>query len=70
MGKTTLKEFEAVFPQLMQDVTQECQKSQLPQQALTWFQNVRVWSLFACKSDNHSQWSTTLSAENVTAACQ
>ncbi|EMF11868.1 polyprenyl_synt-domain-containing protein [Sphaerulina musiva SO2202] len=34
----TLKEFESVFPKLVEDLKQECIKYKLPEQALTWFE--------------------------------
>lgn len=37
----TLKEFESVFPKLVEDLKQECIKYKLPEQALTWFEKVR-----------------------------
>lgn len=36
----TLKEFEGVFPKLVEDLKAECQKYKLPEQALTWFEKV------------------------------
>lgn len=38
---TTLKEFESVFPQLVEDLTEHCKAYKLPTQALTWYQQVR-----------------------------
>ena len=38
---TTLKEFEAVFPTLVKDMKEHCQSYKLPEQALTWFEQVR-----------------------------
>jgi farnesyl diphosphate synthase len=38
---TTLKEFEAVFPTLVKDMKEHCQKYKLPDQALNWFEQVR-----------------------------
>jgi farnesyl diphosphate synthase len=37
---TTLKEFESVFPKLVEDLKQECGKYKLPEQALKWFEQV------------------------------
>lgn len=34
---TTLKQFESVFPRLVEDLTAECKKSNLPAQPLEWF---------------------------------
>ena len=39
-AKTSRAEFEAVFPQLVQDVSQEAQKYNIPPEALNWFQRV------------------------------
>ncbi|GAB7351106.1 hypothetical protein MBLNU459_g1571t1 [Dothideomycetes sp. NU459] len=36
---TTLKEFESVFPQLVEDVSEHCRKYKLPDNILQWFQN-------------------------------
>ncbi|KAK4500980.1 hypothetical protein PRZ48_006786 [Zasmidium cellare] len=35
---TTLKEFETVFPKLVEDLKEHCQKYKLPEQALKWFE--------------------------------
>ena len=43
---TTLKEFETVFPTLVEDLKEHCKKYKLPEQALSWFEQVRI-SLFA-----------------------
>lgn len=40
---TTLKEFEAVFPTLVKDMKEHCQKYKLPDQALNWFEQVCRW---------------------------
>lgn len=37
---TTLKEFETVFPKLVEDLKEHCQKYKLPEQALKWFEQV------------------------------
>ncbi|EME43289.1 hypothetical protein DOTSEDRAFT_72634 [Dothistroma septosporum NZE10] len=34
----TLKDFETVFPKLVEDLKEHCEKYKLPQQALTWFE--------------------------------
>ncbi|KAG8628201.1 hypothetical protein KVT40_004074 [Elsinoe batatas] len=39
---TTLKEFEAVFPQLVEDLTEICKQSNLPEQPLEWFRKSLV----------------------------
>lgn len=38
---TTLSEFEAIFPQLVKDIEEQCQNAQLPKQALDWYSKVR-----------------------------
>lgn len=38
--KTTLKEFEAVFPKLEADLAEHAQKYKLPQAELEWFKKV------------------------------
>jgi farnesyl diphosphate synthase len=38
--KTTLQEFEAVFPTLVQDLLDHCDKFGLPQMAKDWFKAV------------------------------
>jgi farnesyl diphosphate synthase len=40
--KTTLKEFEAVFPKLEEVLLKHAQSYKLPQQALEWYKRVRV----------------------------
>lgn len=37
---TTLKEFEAVFPSLVEDLTQHAKSFGLPEKELNWFQEV------------------------------
>jgi farnesyl diphosphate synthase len=37
---TTLMEFETVFPTLVKDMKEHCQSYKLPEQALTWFEQV------------------------------
>ena len=37
---TTLKEFETVFPTLVKDLKEHCEKYKLPGQALNWFEQV------------------------------
>lgn len=36
----TLKEFETIFPTLVADLKEHCQKYKLPEQALKWFEQV------------------------------
>lgn len=36
----TLKEFESVWPQLVEDIKAECGAYKLPDQALQWFEQV------------------------------
>lgn len=38
---TTLKEFESVFPKLVEDLVEHSKKYGVPQQALDWYKNVR-----------------------------
>jgi len=37
---TTLKEFETVFPKLVEDLKAHCEHYKLPTQALEWFEKV------------------------------
>jgi farnesyl diphosphate synthase len=37
---TTLKEFESVFPTLVEDLKAHCTQYNLPKQALDWFEKV------------------------------
>lgn len=39
----TLKEFESVFPQLVEDLLAHCKQYSLPDNALVWFKNVCVY---------------------------
>lgn len=39
-AKTSRADFEAVFPQLVEDVSQEALKYNIPPEALKWFQKV------------------------------
>lgn len=39
---TTLKDFETVFPTLVNDLKEHCQKYKLPDQALNWFEHVSL----------------------------
>lgn len=48
---TTLKEFETVFPKLVEDLKEHCQKYKLPEQALKWFEQV---------SANTHHWPTSI----------
>jgi hypothetical protein len=36
----TLKEFETVFPKLVDDLKQHCERYKLPKQSLDWFEQV------------------------------
>ena len=38
----SLKDFEAVFPSLIEDLSKHCEQYGLPSTALKWFQNVRA----------------------------
>ena len=37
---TSLKDFETVFPRLVEDLKEHCKHYKLPDQALTWFEQV------------------------------
>lgn len=37
---TTLREFESVFPRLVEDLSAHCKEHNLPDNALQWFQRV------------------------------
>ena len=39
---TTLKEFEAVFPSLVEDLSQHVKQYGLPEDALKWYQDVSI----------------------------
>ena len=39
---TSLKDFETVFPQLVEDMKDNCKRYNLPNQALTWFEKVHT----------------------------
>lgn len=41
---TSLKDFETVFPKLVQDLNEHCQQYTLPEQALKWFEKVHPHS--------------------------
>lgn len=45
----TRKEFEAVFPRLVQDMKDHCKMYNLPDQSLKWFENVRNRAIQKCK---------------------
>lgn len=47
---TTLKEFEAIFPSLVEDLSQHAISYSLPENALKWYQDVRKHSLFSTLS--------------------
>ena len=38
---TSVKEFESVFPSLVDDLSKHAQQTKLPQTVLEWFQKVR-----------------------------
>ncbi len=71
----TLKDFEAVFPFLIQDLSDHCTQYGLPDEALKWYQNVRQpispkqSSISPCLTFS-SPSNTTPWAENVIAASQ
>lgn len=37
---TTLKDFESVFPKLVEDITAQCNQYNLPRNALEWYEKV------------------------------
>lgn len=41
---TILKDFEAVFPRLREDLKEHCTHYKLPEQALKWFEQVHTFS--------------------------
>lgn len=43
---TTLKEFEAVFPSLVEDLSQHALSFKLPENAFKWYQEVRISSIY------------------------
>ncbi len=50
----TLREFEAVFPSLVEDLSQHAQSYKLPENALKWFQDVRSPCSLTCMTDFNS----------------
>jgi len=40
ISKKKRKDFEAVFPSLVEDLMQRCKQYKMPKDALDWFQNV------------------------------
>ena len=46
---TTLKEFETVFPKLVEDVKEHCKSYKLPDQALKWYEQVRTLQTSYCR---------------------
>ena len=66
----TRKEFEDVFPQLVDDLVANCKQSNLPEQALKWYKQVWIdWSYSRQNTNEDSPWSTTQWVVNTTAAC-
>lgn len=45
---TTLKEFETVFPKLVEDLKAHCEHYKLPTQALEWFEKVSATPTTQC----------------------
>lgn len=43
--KTTLKEFESVFPKLMENLLEDTQKYNLPKEQQEWFKKASSFSL-------------------------
>jgi hypothetical protein len=56
--RTTLKEFEAVFPKLVADLKQHCEQYKLPTQALKWFEEVghapQQFPVMSMRSSTHT----------------
>lgn len=69
---TTLKDFESVFPKLVDDLSAQCKQYNLPANALEWYEKViRSTPYYGPDRPSNainSPYSTTPSAENVTAA--
>jgi hypothetical protein len=55
--KTTLQEFESVFPKLEEDLLSWAKQYNLPEQYLEWYKKVRC-TLSPSKSMIHTKWST------------
>lgn len=70
----TRQDFEAVFPQLVKDLKEHCQKYKLPQQALDWFDKVCMVTahhakLWLTDDSRHSHSNTTpLAASTIVAS--
>jgi hypothetical protein len=45
--KTTLKEFESVFPKLEEDLLAWAAQYKLPEQYMEWYKKVRLYSRYA-----------------------
>lgn len=48
----SLKDFETVFPTLVKDIKEHCEKYKLPDQALTWFEKVRFQPMLSQIADD------------------
>lgn len=46
---TTRAEFEAVFPSIVQDLTEHCKRYNSPENAVNWFRTVRKDCQFPCE---------------------
>lgn len=60
---TTLKEFEAVFPTLVEDLLAHCKQYGLPTQALTWFEKVSGTFITSASFEVYMQYRLTQIAE-------
>lgn len=70
---TTLKEFESVFPKLVEDLKNHCKESNLPTQALDWIEQVRhvaIVGVLDLDSLSHSRSITMPWVGSAIAACQ
>lgn len=69
---TTLKDFESVFPKLVEDISAQCKQYNLPANALEWYEKVILPApmpvLIHPSDETCSHSSTIPSVGNVTAA--
>ncbi len=52
MMPASLKDFETVFPTLVKDIKEHCEKYKLPDQALTWFEKVWLQPMLSQNADD------------------
>ena len=48
---TTRKDFEAVFPSLVDDLVEHCKQYNMPDNALKWYEQVSCSYILACGPD-------------------